>query len=179
MIKTYGATIPDDVAKKIIAYLAAHYTPKAREKAYQARFPKGGKQSVTLAYQKQSYTKLCSTCHRDNGGGIPGAFPPLKGHIPALVQQPIGKQYIAQILVYGLPGPTKIKGKTYTAPMPPVPSKDDKEIAAAIHYALHAWGNSSMLPKSFVNVTAKDIAQARKKQQTAKELRALRAKLGL
>jgi hypothetical protein len=31
MIKTYGATVPDDAAQKIIAYLQTHYTPETRK----------------------------------------------------------------------------------------------------------------------------------------------------
>jgi hypothetical protein len=31
MIKTYGAPIPEDAAKKITAYLQAHYTPENRK----------------------------------------------------------------------------------------------------------------------------------------------------
>lgn len=31
MIKTFGAQIPDDAAKQIIAYLQAHYTPETRK----------------------------------------------------------------------------------------------------------------------------------------------------
>jgi hypothetical protein len=31
MIKTYGATVPDDAAQKIIAYLQSHYTPETRK----------------------------------------------------------------------------------------------------------------------------------------------------
>jgi hypothetical protein len=31
MIKTYGATVPDDAATKIIAYLQSHYTPETRK----------------------------------------------------------------------------------------------------------------------------------------------------
>ena len=31
MIKTYGATVPDDAAQKIISYLQSHYTPETRK----------------------------------------------------------------------------------------------------------------------------------------------------
>jgi len=31
MIQTYGAVIPDDAAKQIIAYLQSHYTPETRK----------------------------------------------------------------------------------------------------------------------------------------------------
>jgi len=31
MINTHGARIPEDVAKKIIAYLQANYTPETRK----------------------------------------------------------------------------------------------------------------------------------------------------
>lgn len=31
MVTTYGASIPEDVAKQIIAYLQAHYTPETRK----------------------------------------------------------------------------------------------------------------------------------------------------
>ena len=32
MIKTYGASIPDDSSQKIIRYLQAHYTPETRKR---------------------------------------------------------------------------------------------------------------------------------------------------
>lgn len=31
MVKTYGATVPEDVAQKIVAYLQSHYTPETRK----------------------------------------------------------------------------------------------------------------------------------------------------
>jgi hypothetical protein len=32
MRKTFGASIPDDTAEKIIRYLASHYTPETRKR---------------------------------------------------------------------------------------------------------------------------------------------------
>ncbi len=32
MVKTYGASIPDDATQKIIQYLQSHYTPETRKK---------------------------------------------------------------------------------------------------------------------------------------------------
>lgn len=31
MVKTFGATVPDDAAKEIVAYLQSHYTPETRK----------------------------------------------------------------------------------------------------------------------------------------------------
>ena len=45
--------------------------------------------------------------------------------------------------MHGLEGPITVLGQTYNQQMPPVPIKDDADIAAVMTYVRQAWGNDA------------------------------------
>lgn len=47
----------------------------------------------------------CAGCHQANGQGIPGAFPPLAGHVAEILAKEGGRDYLILVLLYGLPAP--------------------------------------------------------------------------
>jgi mono/diheme cytochrome c family protein len=84
------------------------------------------------------YSTYCAACHQENGEGVAGAFPPLKGS--AVVNRAEATKHI-DIVLGGLQG-ARVSGVTYTNPMPGFAATlSDAEIAAIIDYERGAWGN--------------------------------------
>lgn len=107
------------------------------------------------------YTSTCVACHQGDGQGVPGAFPPLAGHIGDLYAAEGGPQYIASVVLFGLQGPITVDGETYNGVMPSFYQYSDQEIAAVIDHVMTAWGDSEELPGEYVPLTAEDVATAR------------------
>jgi mono/diheme cytochrome c family protein len=80
----------------------------------------------------------CAACHQDNGEGIAGAFPPLKGSA-AVNKDDATKQLDA--VLRGVQG-GRVSGVVYSNPMPAFGATlNDPDIAAIVDYERQAWGN--------------------------------------
>ncbi len=163
-----GKVIPSPEAKALVAYLLSlKQAPlpgsRAGNTASAAPAPAPGKAvaaAATGGYHydantgKSLYEAHCSACHQSGGGGIPGAFPPLKGN-PA-VDDPDPTLHIETVL-HGAQGKT-IDGVNYASVMPPFADQlNDDEIANIINYERTSWGNDAR------PVTPDDVAQVREK----------------
>jgi mono/diheme cytochrome c family protein len=85
------------------------------------------------------YGQYCASCHKNDGNGIAGTFPPLKG-----AEQVTGnKDVLVKILLRGLSGQVKVKGKVYDQQMPSFSFLADKDIADVLTYIRSSWGNRS------------------------------------
>jgi nitrite reductase (NO-forming) len=93
----------------------------------------------------------CSTCHQDNGAGLPNVFPPLAKSDYMLSN----KQRAIQIVLNGLSGPVKVNGAEYNSVMPPMSQLNDDEVANILTYVLNSWGNSDG------TISAADVAKVR------------------
>ena len=88
----------------------------------------------------QIYNQNCAACHQQNGAGIPGVFPSLKGNDAVLAQDPT--EHI-QAILNGEKG-EKILGIVYPGEMPPWKDKlSDEEIAAVVNHERTSWGNQA------------------------------------
>jgi cytochrome c oxidase subunit II len=90
-----------------------------------------------VARGEKAFMINCAACHQANGGGIPNAFPSLIGS--KVVLGPKSEQL--NVVLHGRKGvfvPTSM--------MPPQNNLSDVDIAAAITYTRHAWGNKSSEP---------------------------------
>jgi mono/diheme cytochrome c family protein len=123
------------------------------------------------------FEQSCSLCHQPTGLGVPGAFPPLAGHVAESFAQPNGRAYLVRVVLYGLSGAITVKGSTFTSVMPPWAQLKDDEIAAALDHALTAWGNDKLLPSDFAPIVPSDVAAARAQRMTAAEVLALRQQI--
>jgi cytochrome c oxidase subunit 2 len=103
----------------------------------------------------------CAACHQANGQGVPGAFPPLAGHMPELLAPEGGREYLIDVALYGLQGPITVLGNRYDGVMPGFAYLSDEDIAAALNHALHAWGNDEQLPEDFEVITPSEVAAQR------------------
>lgn len=104
------------------------------------------------------YNNYCASCHKSDGKGIAGVFPPLKG-----TPQVMGdKNALIHILLKGLSGPITVKGQKYDQEMPAFNFLSNSEIAAVASYIRTQFGNKAS------TVNEAEVARLR-------ALRALRA----
>lgn len=120
----------------------------------------------------------CAGCHQANGQGIPGAFPPLAGHLPDLYQAQGGRDYLIHVLLYGLQGPITVAGKSYNGSMPAWAQLSDEQIAAVLDHELQSWGNADTL-KNFKPITPDEVKARRGDKLSPQDVHALRDKLEL
>jgi mono/diheme cytochrome c family protein len=126
----------------------------------------------------QTYGTVCAACHQPNGDGVPNSFPPLAGHVPTLLATPGGRDYLVHLVLYGLEGPITAGGKPFNSAMPAWGEVlTDEQLAGALDYVLHSWGNETLLPAGSRPFTPADIAAARRSAMTASQVYALRGRL--
>lgn len=120
----------------------------------------------------------CAACHQPTGKGVPGAFPPLAGHLPALVKA--DRTYPIKVVLYGLEGKIDVEGKTYNGEMPSFGKQlKDDEIASVLNYALSQWGNKKLLPKGFKDIKIAEVKAQRAKHLSPSQVHQARQKLRL
>ena len=91
-----------------------------------------------LARGRGVYIDDCAGCHMDNGEGIPGVFPPLKGNNVVQSKDP---ETVVHIILSGEKTAATKDNPTGLA-MPAFDWKlDDKSIADLVTYLRNAWGN--------------------------------------
>ncbi len=122
----------------------------------------------------------CVACHQATGAGIPGAFPPLAGHLPEVVSLDGGRPYVIDVVLYGLTGAINVHGAAYNGMMTPWASVfDDDQIAAVLNYVATAWGNADALPEGFAAFTADEVAAQRATAKDSAAVYGERQALGL
>jgi mono/diheme cytochrome c family protein len=127
------------------------------------------------AQQGATVFQQCQGCHQPNGTGIPGVFPPLAGHIPEVLAVKGGREYLINVLLYGLTGEISVKGQKYNGAMPAFGAQlKDDQIAAVLNYVSTSWGNKN--PKAF---TTAEVTAQRANKLTSAQVYDLRKKLGL
>lgn len=136
--------------KKVLADVAeAKNSSKAEE--VEKRFPRG-----TALFQS-----VCATCHGKDGNGVLSLAPPLNGSEWVTGS----KNRLIPVVLYGLTGPVKVKGKIYKAPeingdMPGIGQSNefsDEDIAQLLNYLRNSWNNRGN------KITATDIRNVRNK----------------
>lgn len=149
-------TVPDtsrNIHKRILAVL------KGLEEAKNNSDPK----ILAKQYPKGAviFNTVCKTCHGEDGDGIASLAPPLNG--AEIVTG--NKEVLIAIMLKGLSGPVKVRGRVYKAPEIPgeMPgfgdNKDftDQHIAEILNYVRSAWTNRAK------KVSAEDVAHMRDK----------------
>ncbi len=126
--------------------------------------------AVATGEGEMVYANNCIACHQLEGQGIPTAFPPLAGHVPALVAAEGGREYLVKEVLYGLQGEIEIAGEIYNGIMPPWSQLTDQEIADALNYVSTAWGNEASLPEGFTAFTAEEVAAQRGLELTGEQV---------
>ncbi|MEX2234823.1 MAG: PQQ-dependent sugar dehydrogenase [Cyclobacteriaceae bacterium] len=82
------------------------------------------------------YNNYCTSCHKPDGAGVPGTFPPLKG-----THQVTGdKTKLIRLVLQGLSGPITLAGVKYDTEMPSFSFLFDQEVADVVGYVRSAFG---------------------------------------
>ncbi len=103
----------------------------------------------------------CAACHQASGQGVPGAFPPLAGHVPELLAAEQGRTYLMHVVLFGLQGEIQVAGQTFNGMMPSWSQFSDEQLAAVLNFVATAWENEGMLPEGFEPFTAEEVAAER------------------
>jgi len=140
--------------------------------------PAAGAAVEVLTAGQAAYEANCASCHQATGQGVPGAFPPLVGHVPELYNAQGGHDYLINLLLYGLQGEIQVEGQTYNGVMPAWQQLSDEEIASILNYTATAWGNNEQL-QNFEPYEAADITPLRDAGLSAQDVYNLRQELGL
>lgn len=83
----------------------------------------------------------CVACHQKDGSGVQGAFPPLKEDFVKLAADAQGRQYLANVLRYGLSGKLEGSYGTITGMMPAqYPGLNEAEIAEVLNHVMQQAG---------------------------------------
>lgn len=166
----YGLKLTPEERTTILNYLATRLAPGATAPAptqTQAAAPVSG----AAVYNN------CIGCHQANGQGIPGAFPPLAGHVPEILAARGGREWLIQVMLYGLQGQISVKGTSYNGIMPGYAQLSNAEIAAVLTHIATQWGNT--LPTGQATFTEAEVQAQRGKNLTAQQVLSARQQLGL
>jgi glucose/arabinose dehydrogenase/mono/diheme cytochrome c family protein len=100
---------------------------------------------------KAVYELTCMACHQPHGLGQEGLAPPLAGSEWVAGSE----QRMVRIVLQGLRGPIKVKGRKYELDMPALGALPDEQIADALTYVRREWGHG------FAPVTVETVKQVR------------------
>lgn len=126
------------------------------------------------------YGTVCSACHMATGQGVPSAFPPLADHFPDLVSAEGGRDYVIDVVLYGLMGAIEVNGVSYNSVMTPHAGMlDDQKVADVLNFVSTAWDNAAGLPEGFLAFTPDEVAAQRATQLSSADVLAKREALEL
>ena len=84
------------------------------------------------------YLQFCADCHRGNGDGVPGVFPPLAGNYSLQSQDP---STLIHVMLTGWKAPVTHSHKQPLT-MPAFAQLGDQEIADILNFTRRAWGRA-------------------------------------
>ena len=105
----------------------------------EAKVATGGAAASTELDGVALFTANCQACHQENGEGLKGAFPPLKGSSIVLSDS---AELMVNIIMNGYTG---LESQGY-GPMPPVGTTNNlsaAEISAIMNHEKTSWGNNA------------------------------------
>lgn len=111
---------------------------------------------------REIFMKICVICHQRDGEGKDGVAPPLVGSEWVLAP---GGGRLARIVLNGLKGPIRVRGRTWNLVMPPWRENlNDDQVAVVLSYVRSALGNNHAPP-----VTPELVAAARQNTRAMPE----------
>ncbi|WP_336601976.1 cytochrome c [Paraburkholderia bengalensis] len=127
------------------------YTPRADP----ARSPgNGSRVPDELSLGFNVYQGFCASCHREDGTGVPHAFPSLTGNPSVLAEDTTS---LIRLLVEGGNSPSTLTGPPRQAMPGFATTLADVQIAQVLTYIRSAWGNNAQ------PITANDVSSLRSK----------------
>ena len=91
---------------------------------------------IELEKGGEIYRAKCMTCHRKNGEGLIGVYPPLaqSDFLERKLEEAI------RMVKYGSGKDIKVNGQRYKSYMP-ASGLNDKDLSLVFNYILNSWGN--------------------------------------
>jgi mono/diheme cytochrome c family protein len=102
----------------------------------------------------------CALCHQKGAAGVRGQFPRLAGRIGVIASTPAGRNYLQQVVLFGMAGKVDIDGAPLAGVMPPFASLSDEDLASILNYLtqLEAPGAA---PHKVTAFTSAELAKTR------------------
>lgn len=125
-IATYLKSLPSNTKKESLAAKPAFVAQAVGDKLYKTP---GG----------LGYDQFCATCHRKDGLGVPGLFPPLAGNRSILSDDPTSAIHVT---ISGWKS-ASTKDKPRVVGMPEFGQLTDEELADIITFMRTTWGNQA------------------------------------
>ncbi len=82
------------------------------------------------------YNEKCASCHKKDGTGVIGTFPPLAK------TESLNPMLAINAILHGIEGETIVNEEKYTTPMQKV-ELSNTETADLVNYILNSWGNQN------------------------------------
>lgn len=120
------------------------------------------------------FLQNCVLCHQATGMGLPGQFPRLAGRVPKIAAAPKGREYLIDVLTYGLAASIKVDGQDISGVMPPFSTLSNDTVADILSYVATLGELPSPAPKPF---TADEVAAGRKASKTLETVKSEREAL--
>jgi len=168
-LETEGKVVARKTALQLVAYLQSlkqidlpDGTP-APDFLYKKAIKNDSAGNATSLNGVELYTSNCQGCHQENGEGLKGAFPPLKG---SKVVNDDNPELMVNIIMNGYAG----RISEGFGPMPPVGTNNNltpEEIAAIMNHEKSSWGNNAK--KVSVDDIRKLIDAARSQPESKKK----------
>jgi mono/diheme cytochrome c family protein len=118
----------------------------------------------------------CLGCHKPNGAGIPGVFPPLAGNAAKLAKG--DRALPVDVILFGLKGEIQVGGKQYHGTIPAYGGDlKDGDVAAVLNFILSSWGNDKLLPAGHKPYTAAEVRKERARNLSSGQVHEAREKL--
>jgi mono/diheme cytochrome c family protein len=118
-----------------------------------ARSPQNGSRVPdALSTGYNVYQSFCARCHRDDGKGVPNAFPALAGNPSVLAENTTS---LIRLLVEGGNSPSTLTGPPRQQMPRYADTLADVQIAQVLTYIRGAWGNNAQ------PITANDVSSLR------------------
>ena len=127
----------------------------------------------------RAYERHCAACHQVDGSGSGRNFPPLAEHVPKVLTVEGGREYLIDVILYGIGGEIEVLRQRYRGQMPGFGRISDVEIAALLNYTAFAWGHEDQLPADFRRYEPKEIEARRNRGLAPRDVKVLRDELDL
>jgi len=123
------------------------------------------------------FEQNCLMCHQSGGAGLAGQFPRLAGRVVLISGKPKGRDYLIDLITYGMTGNIRVDGQDILGLMPPFAHLSDEDAAAVLNHVQSLGDQPKRAPAAF---TAAEVRTARSRPaKTAADVHAQRQALGL
>lgn len=127
------------------------------------------------AVEPNTYDAHCALCHQRGGVGVVGQFPRLSGRVGEIAAMPIGRQYLIEVVLFGIAGKIEVDRHPLIGVMPSFAALTDADIATTLNYLISLQVSAKTNTK-IPTVTAAEVAKVRGGPQlTATQVLANRA----